>query len=59
MFYLPDEMFKQRDKIIVITFGKPVSYKVFDRRFKPHEWAQKLKEHVYELEDNPGKVFKP
>ncbi|MFP3861037.1 MAG: 1-acyl-sn-glycerol-3-phosphate acyltransferase [Bacteroidales bacterium] len=49
MFYLPNEMFKQREKQIVMTFGKPISYKVFDRKRKPKEWAQLLKEHVYRL----------
>jgi putative hemolysin len=59
MFYLPNEMFKQREKKIVITFGKPVSYKTFDRRYKPQVWAQKLKNHVYQLKEDKEADFKP
>ncbi len=49
MLYLPDEMFKQQDKKIRIIFGKPVSYTTFTKKFSHHEWAQKMKEHVYRL----------
>ncbi|MFO8236438.1 MAG: glycerol acyltransferase [Bacteroidales bacterium] len=49
MFYLPDEMFKQREKQIVMTFGRPISYTVFDHSQRPVEWAQLLKKHVYRL----------
>lgn len=49
MLYLVDEMYKQRNHHINITFGKPISYKVFDERFKSKEWAGKVKEYVYEL----------
>jgi putative hemolysin len=59
MFYLPDEMFKQRDKDIVITFGKPISYTTFDKRFTPKQWAEKIKHHVYDLARDKDKVFQP
>ncbi|MGM0496911.1 MAG: 1-acyl-sn-glycerol-3-phosphate acyltransferase [Bacteroidota bacterium] len=59
MFYLPDEMFKQKNKDIVITFGKPISYTTFDKRYMPKQWAEKIKSHVYELEDNKDKEFHP
>jgi len=49
MLYLPNEMFKQKSKNIVITFGKPVSYQTFDKRHKPEEWASLLREFVYDL----------
>ncbi|SRR6056297_379258 len=49
MFYLPDEMFKQKDKNIVITFGKPISFQTFDKRYTPDDWAKLLKEFVYDL----------
>ncbi len=49
MLYLVDEMYKQRNKEIRISFGKPISYTTFDKRIKDHEWAQRLKEHVYKL----------
>lgn len=49
MLYLVDEMFKQYEKDINITFGKPISYKVFDNKYKSREWAEKIKNHVYDL----------
>lgn len=49
MLYLADEMFKQKDKIIKITFGKPIPYATFDNRFSRGEWAAMVKEHVYAL----------
>jgi len=58
MFYLMDETQKHRNKTITVTFGKPISYKVFNNSFKPVEWAAKVKELVYELPHNPGVDFK-
>lgn len=49
MLYLVDEMFKQKDKVIRIIFGKPISYTTFDKRYKDREWAQMMKKHVYSL----------
>ena len=57
MLYLVDEMYKQYNKDINITFGKPVSFRVFDDRFKSNEWAQMMKEHVYELASNNNREF--
>lgn len=52
MLYLVDEMFKQKDKEILIRFGKPVSYHFFDDTKKDVEWAEYMKEHVYSLAVN-------
>jgi putative hemolysin len=49
MFYLPDEMYKQRNKTITIIFGKPVPYETFDRSRTDSQWAEIMKEKVYEL----------
>ena len=57
MVYLVDEMFKQRDKEIVITFGKPISYTIFDKKKTDLSWAQILKNHVYSLEKNINSSF--
>lgn len=59
MLYLVDEMFKQDNKDIVITFGKPISVSTFDKRFKDKEWAAILRKHVYGLEQNPELEFTP
>lgn len=50
MFFLPDELYKQKDKTITITFGKPISAKTFDKRATDSEWAERMKTHVYALQ---------
>lgn len=57
MLYLVDEMFKQKEKEIVITFGKPISYSIFDKRNTDLTWARLLKDHVYKLEADNSIVF--
>jgi 1-acyl-sn-glycerol-3-phosphate acyltransferase len=49
MFYLPNEMFKQRNNEVVITIGEPITPETFDKTKKPLEWAQWVKDRVYEL----------
>jgi putative hemolysin len=49
MFYLADEMFAQRGKKVVIHVGKPISYKYFDKSKNENEWAEYVKEMVYEM----------
>jgi len=51
MLYLPDEMFKQKDKDLHIVFGEAISWKTFDKSKTPFEWAQWLKGKSYELAD--------
>ena len=55
MFYLPDEMYKQKNKTITLTFGPPISYKSLTNEYSAQEWANKIKEIVYEL---PEKIKK-
>lgn len=50
MFYLIDEMFKQRDKTITIVFGKPVPSSTFDKTHSDLEWAGIMKDQVYAME---------
>jgi putative hemolysin len=49
MLYLVDEMFKQRDKLIKLTFGKPIPYNTFDHSKTPTEWAAYVRNIVYSL----------
>ncbi len=49
MLYLADELFKQQNKEITLTFGKPIPYQTFDKSKSPKEWAQELKNYVYRL----------
>jgi 1-acyl-sn-glycerol-3-phosphate acyltransferase len=57
MLYLVDEMYRQREKEIVITFGKPISYTIFDKKKPDLFWAQKLKNYVYTLERTENSIF--
>jgi putative hemolysin len=52
MFLLPDELFKNRGKTFVITFGEPVPWNHFDRSKSQIEWAQEVKDKVYKLANN-------
>ncbi|HCC51922.1 MAG TPA: glycerol acyltransferase [Porphyromonadaceae bacterium] len=51
MLYLPDELFKQKNKSFGIHIGKPVSWQMFDSGKKAGEWAVRMKEEVYKLAD--------
>lgn len=49
MIYLPDEMFKSKHKTCRIHFGKPIPWQTFADSRKPAEWAEWVKEVVYNL----------
>lgn len=49
LIYLPDEMFKNSGHTFTITFGKPISWQMFDKSKTPAEWAQYVKEVVYSI----------
>ena len=59
MLYLVDEFHKQKNKTVIITFGKPISYKTFDKRKTKIEWAAMLRDFVYTLKDNQNNEFIP
>jgi len=47
MFLLPHELFKAQNKEFKIYFTPAVPAEFFDKRFKPAEWAEKMREYVY------------
>ncbi len=49
MLYLVDETYKHKNEQITVHFGKPISYQMLDRSKTPHEWAQYIKQLVYNL----------
>jgi len=49
MFFLADEMYRQKGKRIHIKFGKPIPASQFTDDKKPEEWVQWLKDHVYDM----------
>ena len=57
MFFLPNESYKHRKKHFVITFGKPIPYQTFDKRFTPLQWASRVQNYAYALAENPEAEF--
>ena len=49
MFFLPNEMFKQKDKEITLVFGKKIPYTFFDKSKTPSQWAEWVKGECYKL----------
>jgi len=52
MLYLPDELFKQKNKSFNVYIGKPIPWQTFDAGKKPHEWAEWVKQEVYKIAIN-------
>lgn len=49
MFYLMDEMYHQLGKNIHIRFGKPIQHTMLTSQYNDGQWADKIKEHIYNL----------
>lgn len=49
MFYLADETFRHKNQKFTITFGKPISYKHFDKSKTLDQWANEVRNIVYKL----------
>ncbi len=50
MFYLVDEMMKQKNSTFKIVFGKPIPTSTFDRSKTDQEWTEWVKDKVYTLQ---------
>jgi 1-acyl-sn-glycerol-3-phosphate acyltransferase len=50
MFYLVDEMMKQKNSTFKIVFGKPIPPNTFDRSKTDKEWSDWVKAEVYKLQ---------
>ena len=59
MAFLVNEFFNQRNKKLTISFGKPIPYQTFDRRFTDAQWAEKLRTFSYQLGDDCNLIFDP
>lgn len=49
MFYLVDELYRQKNVTIDITIGKPIHPESFTKSQSDKKWAQWVKEEVYKL----------
>lgn len=54
MIFLVDEMFKQRDRTLILTFGRPIPWESLGPPRSDWEWASLLRRHVYRLAVDPG-----
>lgn len=54
MLYLVNELYKQDGKKIKIKFGTPIESNTFDDSKTHQEWAQFVKDKVYQLKDENG-----
>jgi putative hemolysin len=51
---LPRELFLKRNKTIKFKIGKPIPWQKFDHSMTHVQWAQKVKEHVYNMSSENG-----
>lgn len=49
MFFLPNEMFRQKGKRLSLVFGEPISWEHFDSSRTQAQWVDFVREKVYEL----------
>jgi len=59
MFFLVNEMYKQKNKTMTITFGERIPYTLFDKHFTDAEWSEKLRKYVYQLSVDSNARFIP
>ena len=57
MFYLVDEAFKQKNKNITVTFGKPIPFTTFDKSLNAKDWAKKVRNYIYTLPEDNTRLF--
>lgn len=53
MALLPGEMFAQRGNTFRMVVGNPVDWRCFDNGESPVVWAERLRQYVYTLRQNP------
>jgi putative hemolysin len=59
MFYLVDEMYRQRGKTLTFTFGEQISWETFTSDHPTEYWSAKVKEHVYALKSGDKSKLLP
>ncbi len=57
MFFLVDELFKQKNKKLDLYFGQPIPFGTFSKDKNYQKWVSLLREHVYHLPENPDRPF--
>jgi putative hemolysin len=59
MFYLVDEMYKQRGKTLTFTFGEPISWRIFTKDKPAEYWSDMVKQHTYALQSGDRSKMLP
>jgi 1-acyl-sn-glycerol-3-phosphate acyltransferase len=49
LFFLADEMYRQKNRTIAVKFGRVIPYNTFDKSRTYQEWAKWVKDKVYAL----------
>ncbi len=57
MLYLVNELYKLKNNVTHIVFGKPIAYTVFDKSKTHDAWAELMRQFVYELKQSPELRF--
>ena len=57
MLYLPNEMIKQENQTLKMTFSPKVPYQFFDKRHTKAEWAELMRQYIYTLEKGNDEPF--
>ncbi len=52
LILLPHEMFRKKNKTIKVHIGKLIPFQKFDKSYSHWDWADKVREYVYDLEHN-------
>lgn len=52
MILLPDEMFRAKHQTFSIYIGQPIPWQTFDNSRTPRQWAEWVKQLVYNLKDS-------
>src|SRR5207247_975092 len=57
MLFLPDEMFRQRDRTVKVHFSKPFDPAILDKSRSHKGWADHIKKFIYSDEFHRGISF--
>jgi len=49
LFFLPDEMFKNKHQDFSVVFGNPIPWSTFDSTKSPQQWADEVRTKTYNL----------
>lgn len=57
LLLLPREFFKKKNSTIKVRIGKPIPWGMLDASLAHADWAQKIRQHVYNLSDGKEQLF--